>query len=170
MAGTKSMVQAGRSLRLVSLAPPPAKNNVTKGNSDETDWEKLPLHSATVQHATEKSLKTAIGRVSDTAALPTYQLPSPVDLHRWPTSYRFWNSSSWTWTTLFGPLTSITQGGQWVLDRKGEEGGSYNDVSSILSHIADRNIAIGAASRGSREDVALQMLFLLAIPGVIGRT
>lgn len=73
-------------LVLVSLAPPPAKNNVTKGNSDETDWEKLPLHSATVQHATEKSLKTAIGRASDPAALPTYQLPSPVDLHRWPTA------------------------------------------------------------------------------------
>lgn len=56
------------------------------------------------------------------------------------------------------------------MDRKGEEGGSYDDVSSILSHIADRNIATGAASRGSREDVALQMLFLLTIPGGIGRT
>lgn len=49
-------------------------------------WDKLPLHSATVQHATEKSLKTAIGGASDTAALPTYQLPSPVDLYRWPTA------------------------------------------------------------------------------------
>lgn len=39
-------------------------------------WEKLPLHSATVQHATEKSLKTAIGRVSDPAALPTSS-PAP---------------------------------------------------------------------------------------------
>ncbi|EMF12328.1 uncharacterized protein SEPMUDRAFT_118260 [Sphaerulina musiva SO2202] len=60
----------------VSLAPPPAKNNVTKDNSDETDWKKLPLHSAIVQHATEKSLKTAIGRVSDPAALPTSS-PAP---------------------------------------------------------------------------------------------
>lgn len=37
-------------------------------------WEKLPLHSATVQHATEKSLKTAIGGASDPAALHTSSL------------------------------------------------------------------------------------------------
>lgn len=64
-------------LVLVSLAPPPAKNNVTKGNSDETDCDKLPLHSAIVQHATEMSLKTAIGGASDPAALPTNS-PAPL--------------------------------------------------------------------------------------------
>lgn len=120
-----------------------------------------------MQHATGKSLKTAIGRVSDPAALLTSS-PAPstftdglpllkfivldLDYALWP----------------FDIDNPKVDNGSWTVRAK--KGGFYDDVSSILSHIANRNIAIGAASRGSCEDLAIQILFLLTIPGGIGRT
>ena len=61
-------------------------------------------------------------------------------------------------------------GGQPVVRRRKEELGVYDDVPSILAHIANQDIVIGAASRGTRQDLAVHMLSLLNIPGQAART